>query len=73
MSFATKLTLQAAPYFVQGYPGTPRRLRIKFGSHGFVARTFSSFSDQRARLLETIRHLPKKSRGPTLNLFFGKS
>jgi len=70
-SFATKLTLQAAPYFAQGYPGTPRRLRKKFGSHGFAARTFSSFSDQRTSPLETLRHPPKKSRGPTLNLFFG--
>lgn len=49
----SKLALQAAPYFARGHPGAPRRLREICGTHGFAARTFLSFSDQRAGPLES--------------------
>ena len=37
-TFAAKLTQYTAPYFAQGHPGTPRRLRKQFGSHGIAAQ-----------------------------------
>lgn len=60
----SKLALQAAPYFARGHPGAPRRLREICGTHGFAARTFLSFSDQRAGPLESPGGRRKKPRAP---------